>query len=150
MQKYLPRLLLGTLLLVLVYSIFSLPAKLNSSKNSESSNAGRLWRASQDAGTLDVSSEENNQNIKEKLSASSIVYGFSISTYNKAYPFSAFKDKNVIYDQIAGEPVVVSRDSEGKVIMTHAETGEVFISEEVSFGVWLALHPNTLIFSHND
>ncbi|MEK7180582.1 MAG: hypothetical protein AAB706_03835 [Patescibacteria group bacterium] len=139
-QKYLPQLLFGILLLILVYFVFSLPAKLNSSKNNEFS----------DRGTLDVPSEENVQNMEEKLSASTPVYGFSISEYNKAYPAYIFGSINPIYDQIAGEPVVVSRDSKGKVIMTHAETGEVFIPVEVAFQTWLASHPNTLIFSYND
>ena len=140
MQKYLPQLLLGILLLVLAYSIFSLPAKLNSSNDNEFS----------DTGSLDVPDEKNDQNVEGKLSAAAVVYGFSIGEYSKAYPLYVFENTNVIYDKIADEPVIITRDSEGKVIMSHAETGEVFIPVEVTLETWLISHPNTLIFSYND
>lgn len=137
MQKYLPQLIFGIILLVLAYFLFSLPAGQDSLSNEEY----------QDQTTLDVPDKGNSNG---KLSASAIVYGFSIGQYSKAYPLYIFENTNVIYDQIAGESVVVARDSVGRVMMSHADTGEVFIPVEVTVEAWLASHPNTLIFSHND
>lgn len=77
-----------------------------------------------------------------------MVYGFSIGTLHKAYPLSAFEDKDVIYDVILGEPVIIGPSYAGDgVIMTHAETGEVFRPIRVQWGTWYASFPDTLIFS---
>ncbi|MDP2704911.1 MAG: hypothetical protein U1D31_02075 [Patescibacteria group bacterium] len=77
------------------------------------------------------------------------VYGFSIGGVQKAYPLSAFRDKDVIYDTLLGEPVIIgpSPAYNGGIIMTHAETGEVFKPVEVQWGTWHNSYPNTLIYS---
>lgn len=82
------------------------------------------------------------------ISSEETVYGFSIGNVQKAYPLSSFNDKDVIYDTILGEPVIIGPSyTNGGVIMTHAETGEVFESVEVQWGTWKASYPDTLVYS---
>lgn len=75
------------------------------------------------------------------------VYGFYVGRYQKAYPASVLKDKQSLDDEIAGEKVVVTRAPDGMVVMSHTETGEVFIPLYTFWFAWAAFYPNSLLYT---
>ena len=83
----------------------------------------------------------------EELLPEDMIYGFVIGDIHIAYPVSDFVGANHINDTIAGENVILGPTESG-IIMTHTETGEVFIPIKTEWLKWSTLYPDTLIYKN--
>lgn len=96
--------------------------------------------------------EENSEvrfgatHTDKRLHPKDIVYGVRIGEVSKAYTEVKVDLVGTLEDVVGGAEVVVTRKTDGSIIIKNKATGEEFLTQRAFWFAWVMFNPNTLLY----